>query len=370
MNRRVNVIGVGMPPFALPAAGADSMLLASEAIRLALADAGIGYNRVEAVYCGVVGGAPGCAQTACAPLGLSGIPQFNLDNGGASGASALVLARQAVEQGAVECALVLGLEPSSAEAATAEILRGNRLFADAAGEYLARHGARRESLAMVTVKAREHAANNPQALFRQRMLLEQVLAEKPLFEPLSASQCALPAVGAAAVLLCSDAFARKHASGLRIQLLAQAQSSDLPAGPAGDTALRAAGFDQAVAAVRQVYERAGVGPGEIDLCELHDATSFSEILLYEALGFCREGDAERLIEDGDNTYGGNQVMNPSGGILGRGHPLGASALAQCIELVLQLRGTAGARQVPNARHALQHSQSLCGATVVSLYRRD
>lgn len=370
MNRRVNVIGVGLTPFLQPDTPRAALPSASEAIRLALADAGIDYARVDAAYCAIVGGPPGSGQSACAALGLTGIPIFNIDNGGASGASALYLARQAVELGAADCVLALGMEAPGALAAQDEVRRGNALFGRTAADYLARYGARRESLAMVAVKAREHAANNPLALFRERLRLEQVLAEVPLAGVLGASQYCSPALGASAIVLCSDAFARKHGLGQGVQVLAQAQCSDLASGPDGDSPFRAAGYDLAASAVRQVYERAGVGPEEIELCELHDASSISEVLLYEALGFCREGDAEKLIEDGDNTYGGNRVINPSGGLLGRGHPLGASGLAQCAELVWQLRGAAGVRQVPGARHALQHSQSLDGTAVVTLYRRD
>lgn len=365
MNRRVNVIGVGLRPFFLPSDPRAAAVPASEAVRLALADGGIDYARVEAVYCASADGRPGAGQAACAPLGLTGIPIFNIENGGASGASALHLARQAIALGVADCVLALGTE-AGGSAGQSEVERGNALFARAASEYLARHAVRRESLAMIAVKAREHAAQNPLALFREPLRLEEVLAEAPLFEVLGASQCCRPAVGAAAVVLCSDAFARKHGLASAVQILAQAQCSGL----AGESALWATGYDASVAAARQVYEEAGIGPEEVDLCELHDATSIGEILLYEALGFCREGDAEKLIEDGDNTYGGNRVVNPSGGLLGRGHALGASGLAQCAELVWQLRGVAGDRQVPQARHALQHSQSLDGAAVVALYRRD
>lgn len=370
MNRRVNVIGVGLPPFFLSAAPYGAVPLAGEAIRLALADAGLDYAQVDAVHCASVGAEPGAGQAACRAFGLTGVPIFNHDNGGASGSSALYLARQAIEFGAADCVLVLGIEAGDASAAHLEVARGNALFAKASQEYLARYGARRESPAMVAVKAREHAARNPLALFREELSLEQVMAEEPLFEVLSAAQCCQPAVGAAAVVLCSDTFARKHGLGRGVQILAQAQCSDLPGCFDEGSAIKASGYDLAVLAARQVYERAGMGPDEVEVCELHDATSIGEILLYEALGFCREGDAEKLIEDGDNTYGGNRVINPSGGLLCRGHPLGATGLAQCAELVWQLRGTAAARQVPGARHALQHNQGLDGAAVVTLYRRD
>ena len=233
-----------------------------------------------------------------------------------------------------------------------------------------RYGTRAETLAMIAVKSREHAGRNPQALLRQALSLEQVLAAETVCAPLTRPQCCVPACGAAAVLLCSDAFARKHGIDNPVYIAAQAMATDLPSTFNEGAAIKAVGYDQAFAASRAVYERAGIGPEEVDVCELHDCTSASELLLYEALGFCREGGAEKLIEDGDNTYGGNCVINPSGGLLSRGHPLGASGMAQCVELVWHLRGSAGERQVSGARIALQHNQSIGGACVVTMYRRD
>ena len=130
------------------------------------------------------------------------------------------------------------------------------------------------------------------------------------------------------------------------------------------------GFDMAKAAAKQAYEKAGLGPDDIDVVELHDCFTANELLTYEALGLCKEGEAEKFINDGDNTYGGAFVTNPSGGLLSKGHPLGATGLAQCTELVWQLRGTAEQRQVEGAKVALQHNLGLGGACVVTVYRRD
>jgi len=188
--------------------------------------------------------------------------------------------------------------------------------------------------------------------------------------PLTRLQYCLQASGAAAVVLCSDEFARKHGINEPVYIAAQAMTTDLPGSLSEGAAVRAVGYELGVAAAREVYERAGIGPEEVDVCELHDGSTASEILLYEALGFCREGDAEKLVEDGDNTYGGNRVINPSGGLLSMGHPLGATGIAQCAELVWQLRGAAANRQVPYARIALQHNISIGGACVVTMYRCD
>lgn len=392
MNRRVNVIGVGLTPFTAIGATSPYYDLAAQAGRLALQDAGIEFRQVEAAYAGFVYGDSISGQRGIAELGLTGIPIINVANHSASGSTALYLARQAIEHGIAECVVAMGFEqalPAHCEDrwrdVQSPVARHSRLvldqhpsethvaaqlYAAAASEYMKRYGTRAETLAMIAVKSREHAGRNPQALFSEALSLNQVLGAELVCAPLTRLQCCVPACGAAAVVLCSDAFARKHGIGNPVYIAAQAMTTDLPSTFNEGAAIKAVGYDLAFAASREVYERAGVGPEEVDVCELHDCTTASELLLYEALGFCREGDAEKLIEDGDNTYGGNRVINPSGGLLSRGHPLGATGIAQCVELVWHLRGSAGQRQVNGARIALQHNQSIGGACVVTLYRRD
>jgi acetyl-CoA acetyltransferase len=374
MNRRVNVIGVGMTPFTVPGVGGRYYDLAAEAGRLALQDAGIEYRRVEAAYAGFVHGDSLSGQRGVAELGLTGIPIINVSNQGASGSTALYLARQAIEHGIAECVLAVGFETPSAESAglhrqDGESPMATELCARAAREYMQRYGARKETFAMIAVKSREHAALNPYALHRQPLSLETVLEEE-VCAPLTRLQYCSSACGAAAVVLCSDEFARKRGISDPVFIAAQAMTTDLSGSFSEGCANRAVGYELGFAAARDVYERAGIGPEEVDVCELHDGSTASEILLYEALGFCRQGDAEKLVEDGDNTYGGNRVINPSGGLLSMGHPLGATGLAQCAELVWQLRGTAANRQVPYARVALQHNISIGGACVVTMYRCD
>jgi acetyl-CoA acetyltransferase len=391
MNRRVNVIGVGMTPFTEPGAGGRYYDLAAEAGRLALQDAGIEFRRVEAAYAGFGYGDSLSGQRGIAELGLTGIPIINVSNHGSSGSTALYLARQAIEHGIAECVLAVGFEGPLPEWAghrwqdrespvarqaqlvadrlPSQVPVATQLYARAGRDYMQRYGARKETFAMIAVKSREHAARNPHALYRQALSLDAVLADE-VCEPLTRLQCCLPACGAAAVVLCSDAFASKHGISRPVYIAAQAMATDLPASVNESAAIRAVGYDLGFAAARDVYELAGIGPEEVDVCELHDSFTSSEVLLYEALGFCREGDAEKLVEDGDNTYGGNRVINPSGGLLSMGHPLGATGLAQCTELVWHLRGTAPGRQVDDARIALQHNMSIGGATVVTMYRRD
>jgi acetyl-CoA acetyltransferase len=178
-----------------------------------------------------------------------------------------------------------------------------------------------------------------------------------------------PTCGAAAAVLCSEAFAQQHGLSRQVRIKAQAMTTDTPAAFEARDMREVVGFSMAQAAARQVYEAAGVGPGDVQVVELHDCFAHNELLSYEALGLCPVGGAEQFVLDGDNTYGGQVVTNPSGGLLSKGHPLGATGLAQCTELVQQLRGTAGARQVAGARLALQHNLGLGGACVVTLYER-
>ena len=178
-----------------------------------------------------------------------------------------------------------------------------------------------------------------------------------------------PTCGAAAAILVSESFAAKHGLRADVRIAAQTMVTDFASTFDSGDMMRVVGFDMARAAAQRVYDEAGVGPEDIDVVELHDCFAQNELITYEALGLCKDGEAERFVEDGNNTYGGKFVTNPSGGLLSKGHPLGATGLAQCYELTRQLRGTAEATQVEGAKRALQHNLGLGGACVVSLYER-
>jgi acetyl-CoA acyltransferase len=222
--------------------------------------------------------------------------------------------------------------------------------------------------AQIAVKSRRHAAANPYAVFTEPVTAEEVLASPLIFGPLTRLQCCPPTCGAAAAVLVSERFAHAHGLPADVAIAAQAMTTDTPSTFDGDL-MRLVGYDLTASAARQVYESAGVDPRDIPVVELHDCFTTNELISYEALGLTDEGTAERFIADGDNTYGGRVVTNPSGGLLSKGHPLGATGLAQCAELVWQLRGQAGARQVDGASLALQHNIGLGGAAVVTLYQR-
>ena len=247
--------------------------------------------------------------------------------------------------------------------------RAAQLFGGAGRAYIERHGTRRDTFARISVKARQHAARNPFAVFRNTVTLDEVLAAPTVFDPLTRLQCCPPTCGAAAAIVCSEAFARRHGLDTRVRIAAQAMTTDTPSTFDSADMRRVVGYDMTRAAATQVYEAAGIGPEALDVVELHDCFTANELISYEALQLTPEGTAEKFILDGDNTYGGRVVTNPSGGLLSKGHPLGATGLAQCAELVWQLRGQADQRQVEGARLALQHNLGLGGACVVTLYER-
>ena len=391
--RPVHVVGVGMIPFTKPGASDPYTVMGANAARLALEDAGVRYADVQQAYVGYVYGDSTAGQAAIYGVGLTGIPVFNVNNNCSTGSSALFLARQAVESGMIECAIALGFEqmqpgalksawddrPSPmtkfAEAMTTHqgydpaAPRASQFFGGAGRDYMTRYGARADTFGRISVKARQHAARNPLAVFRQTLTLDEVMASPPVFEPLTRYQCCPPTCGAAAAIVCSADFANRHGLDTGVVIRAQAMTTDTPSTFDSDDMRKVVGYDMTVAAARQVYEAAGIGPEDLDVVELHDCFTANELISYEALGLTPEGTAERFIVDGDNTYGGRIVTNPSGGLLSKGHPLGATGLAQCYELVSQLRGTAEQRQVEGARLALQHNLGLGGACVVTLYQK-
>ncbi len=393
MSSPVLVAGVGMIAFAKPGANRPYPEMAAEAVRAALADAGLDYAQLQQAYVGYVYGDSTAGQRALYEVGMSGIPIVNVNNNCSTGSTALYLARQAVASGAADCVLALGFEHMSPGAlgavfqdrptpfdrfdeATqelvghAEIPLALRYFGGAGLAHMQQYGTKLETFAAIRAKASRHAARNPLALFRKEVSTEDVMAAPMLWDGVMTRLMACPPTcGAAAAVICSEAFAQKHGLDRSVRIRAQAMTTDTNKTFEARDMREVVGFSMAKEAARQVYEQAGVGPQDVDVVELHDCFAQNELISYEALGLCPEGGAEKFVMDGDNSYGGKFVTNPSGGLLSKGHPLGATGLAQCTELVQQLRGQAGARQVPDARLALQHNLGLGGACVVTLYER-
>jgi sterol carrier protein 2 len=392
MSREVLVAGVGMIPFTKPGQSAPYDEMGAEAIRLAIADGGVSYDLVEQAFAGFVFGASCAGQRTIYKAGMTGIPIFNVNNNCSTGSSALFLARQSVESGAVECALAVGFEQMNPGAPAAgftdrvspfvdfdaacdemvdvELPLALRYFGGAGLAHMQKYGTTLADFAKVRAKASRHAANNPLSVFRNVMTTEQVL-ESPVIWPgvMTKPMACPPTCGAAAAIVVSRDFAKRHNLDPKVRIVAQAMTTDTPITLDAHDMIHLVGSDMTKRAANLVYEAAGIGPSDIRVIELHDCFAQNEVITYESLGLCREGQAQKFIADGDNTYGGQVVTNPSGGLLSKGHPLGATGLAQCFELTHQLRGTAGARQVEGVRHGLQHNLGLGGSCVVTLYEK-
>lgn len=396
MSNSVVIAGVGMVPFKKPGQSDTYDVMGANAARNALVDAGVDYAHVQQAFAGYVYGDSCAGQAALYHLGINGIPIFNVNNNCASGSSAFSLAAQAVKSGAVECALAVGFEemrPGAIDMVFPEKVspldRHSKAVAHLMGltdeekklppavclfgvqaQVLNRdYGVSEQAMARVAIKARRHAANNPNAIFRDKLTEEQILAGEPLYRGLRKLFACPPSCGAAAVLVCSDYFARKHGINSDVRLIGHGACSDRKEyfdGDVMDVMFRGVSRESA----QKAYETAGLGPEDLDVIELHDCFTSNEIITYTALGLCSESEAEQFVMDDQNTYGGRVVVNPSGGLLAKGHPLGATGLAQITELVWQLRGRAEGRQVDGARTALQHNGGLGSAGFVHIFQRQ
>ncbi len=392
--KKVNVIGVGMTQFTTPKALVPYTTMGQQAVKDALKDSGINYNDIDQAYAGWVYADSCAGEKVLYDVGMTGIPIFNVNNNCSTGSNALYLARQAVASGVAECALALGFEqmtpgalgltfsdrPMPMETFFNKLFEiqapkegappAAMLFGGAGVEYMEKYGTKPETFGKIAVKARKHAEHNERAVFRNLLSLEEVMDSPHQFGPLTRYQCCPPTCGAAAAIVCTDEFAKKNGINNAVYIAGQSMTTDFSSSFEDKSAMKIVGYDMTAAAAKDVYEQAGAGPEEIDVVELHDCFTANELITYEGLGLTPEGTAEKFIEEGDNTYGGRVVTNPSGGLLSKGHPLGATGIAQCAELVWQLRGECGKRQVKGAKTGLQHNIGLGGAAVVTMYRKE
>ncbi|MFF9910726.1 lipid-transfer protein [Streptomyces sp. NPDC013457] len=400
------IVGVGMTKFEKPETRDWQYWdMAREAGTAALADAGVSYDQVEQVPVGYCFQASTAGQRAAYELGLTGVPVYNVNNNCATASTALMMARQFVAGGASDCVLALGFEKMARGALgggsdggarggaadvggkTSPVARhygimaaGHgfemspptaQIFGNAAREHMERYGTTEAQLAAVGAKNHRHSANNPNAQFQDVYSVDEILAAKTIHRPLTKLQCSPTSDGSAAAVVVSERFVVEH--GLHdkaVEIVAQSMTTDTEESFASGSCIDAVGRPMSRAAARQVYETSGLGIEDVDVVELHDCFSVNELLTYEALGMCEEGASGKLVESGATTYGGRWVVNPSGGLISKGHPLGATGLAQAAELVWQLRGEAGPRQVEGARVGLAHNIGLGGAAVVTLLRRS
>lgn len=362
-----------------------------EAGEKALKDAGIPYSKVEQACCGYVYGDTTAGQRGIYQLGMTGIPVYNVNNACSSGSTALMMARQFIEGGLNDCVLAIGFEKMEPGSLSAKFMdRTNpmdlhltamiedrgltespvtaQMFGNAGREHMEKYGTTADHFAKIAYKNHKHSVNNPYAQFQKHYTLDEIKASRMIHDPLTKLQCSPTSDGSACAILASEDFVRKHGLESRaVEIIGQEMVTDLPS-TFTKSASKIVGYDMSKTAADRLYKNTGINPADIDVIELHDCFSTNELLTYEALGLCKEGEGGKMVDRGDNTYGGKYVINPSGGLESKGHPLGATGLAQCAELTWQLRGQADKRQVAGAKLALQHNIGLGGAAVVTMYR--
>ena len=393
-GKRVYVVGVGMTKFEKPGRreGWDYPQMARESGTKALEDAGVAYDAIEQAYVGYVYGESTAGHRAVYELGLTGIPVFNVNSNCSTGSSALFLAAQAIRGGLADCTLALGFEkmqPGSlgstfddreqpmqrhmellAQISEVRFPPAPWMFGAAGREHMEEHGSEPVHFAKIGEKNHRHSVNNPYAQFQDEYSLDDILAAPEIYAPLTKLQCSPTSDGSGAAVLASEEFVDRHGLAERaVEIVGQALTTDFDSSFSTRRARDVIGYDMNVQAARQVYEQSGLGPEDFQVIELHDCFSANELLLYEALGLAAEGEGPQLVDDGQTTYGGRWVVNPSGGLISKGHPLGATGLAQCAELTWQLRGDADARQVDGVQACLQHNIGLGGSAVVTAYQR-
>lgn len=393
MGRKVYVVGVGMTKFEKPGSKDwDYPDMAKEAGTRALEDAGVPYDQIEQAAVGYCYGDSTCGERAVYTLGLTGIPIYNVNNNCSTGSTALFMAKQFIEGGLADCTLALGFEkmekgslgikytdrtnPMDKHAQAMIEKRGfakapaaAQFFGNAGREHMEKYGTTAEHFAKIGWKNHKHSVNNPYSQFQDEYSLEDIKNAPMVYDPLTKLQCCPTSDGAGAAVLASEDFVKKHGLEAKaVEIIGMSMTTDY-ASSFEKSDIKLVGSDMTKNAAQKVYEQSGYGAENVDVVELHDCFAANELITYEALGLCGEGKAGEFVDSGAQTYGGKVVVNPSGGLISKGHPLGATGLAQCAELNWQLRGEADARQVDGAKIALQHNLGLGGAAVVTMYKK-
>lgn len=392
-SQPVYVVGVGMTRFTKPGTSkVDYPALVKEAVVAALSDCRLPYEKVKQACVGYVYGDSTCGQRALYGVGMTGIPIYNVNNNCSSGSTALSLAYQMVKGGLSDCVLAVGFEKMEKGSLTSKfrdraspldkhmkVLSNNcpivaapmsaQMFGAAGQEHMTKYGTTKEHFAKIAQKNHRHSVHNQNSQSNHEYTVQEILASPAVYGILTRLQCCPTSNGSAAAVLASKQFVEQN--GLQnqaIEIVGLEMATDPESSLSENSCIKMVGFDMTKNAAKKLYEKTSLTPHDIDVIELHDCFSTNELITYEALGLCEVGKGAELVEANDNTYGGKYVVNPSGGLLSKGHPLGATGIAQCAELCWQLRGAAGLRQVPGAKVALQHNIGLGGAVVVALYR--
>jgi acetyl-CoA acetyltransferase len=394
-NNSVFIIGVGMTKFFKPGSHSFSYIdLGKEEVIKALDDANIDYKSVNQAYVGYVFQSSCAGQRVLYEVGMTGIPIVNVNNNCATGSTAFNLAYQSVKSGISECALALGfdvmqkgplpLDVTDPIAPTHKYAKdlidegkynfkgpsAPQLFGHAGREHMDRYGTTLDQISKISVKNYQHGSNNPYAQFQQPISLEKVKEAPIICSPLTKFHCCPTSDGAACAIVCNKEFMIKH--GLQnqaIEILASVLETDKFDTFSSKSRIDVVGYKTAQRASKKALSLAGLDISDIGAIELHDCFAANELLTYEALGLCTEGKAGEFIDNGDNTYGGKYIVNPSGGLTSKGHPLGATGIAQLTELSWQLRGMADKRQIKNLKYALSHNLGLGTAIVITILKK-
>jgi acetyl-CoA acetyltransferase len=365
---RTYIAGAGMVRFGKFAASVTFEKLAVGAATAAMKDAGASRGQIDAVYLGHVFGGPVAGQRVATELGLGGLPVSNHENYCASGATALREAWMAIRAGVHDVVLVIGAEkmtdrikggvtpdPSDLDAMQGFVMTAGHALS--ARRYMADHGATREQIAMVAVKNHAHSQHNPFAHYQRAVTLDEVMNARPVAEPLGVLDCSPISDGAAAAVVCSRAGLQRLGIAARRP---EVRAVGLVSGTLRTGLYDLNEEDVSRRAGKQAYEQAGIDPKDIDFVEMHDCFTIAEIVRMEGLGLVPRGEGARWTAEGRTSLGGELPVNPSGGLLSRGHPVGATGMAQVCELYWQLTGQAGERQVNGAKLALAYCK---GGTV-------
>ncbi|KAK6845487.1 Non-specific lipid-transfer protein [Apiospora arundinis] len=389
----VYVLGVGMTKFIKPRGKVDYTELGFEAGVKAMLDAQINYDDVEqgiACYCY---GDSTCGQRVFYQFGMTQIPIVNVNNNCSTGSTGLAMARTTIAYGGADCILVVGFEkmmrgslqsffndrenPTGTSGMMMAETRGvtnapgaAQMFGNAGREYMEKYGAKLEDFAEIGRINHLHSVKNPYSQFQDVYTHEQIMKAPMIHEPLTKLQCCPTSDGGAAAVLVSQEFldARPHLKDRAILIAGQCLATDAPS-LFSKSSIDLMGYEMSQHAAKTALAEAGITPGDCQVCELHDCFSANEMITIDALGLCEKGKAHEMVRNGDITYGGKMVINPSGGLISKGHPLGATGIAQCAELVWHLRGWANNRDFPHTKYALQHNLGLGGAAVVTVYSR-
>ena len=398
-KQKVFVCGVGMSPFIKPGSHEKTYIeIGQEAAERALFDSGVDFNDIQAGYVGYVY-LPSCAgQNILYKLGMNGIPIVNVNNNCATGSTAFNLAYKAIQYGQIDCAIALGVDimfkgPLKMDTGTTSPVFENmkplieqgkfdmnvppvpQLFGTAGKEHMDLYGTTFDQISKITVKNYKHGSNNPYAQFQKPVDCEFVKNSQMICYPLTKLNCCPTSDGAACVVLCSENYIKKNSKNnpdlqnKAVEVLSSILGTDTRITFEDKSLMSRIGYHLANRVANEAYKEANVTSKDIRVIELHDCFAANELLMYEALDLCEKGTAGKFIDEGNNTYGGKYVINPSGGLTSKGHPLGATGLAQITELCWQLRGLSGKRQVENVKYAMSHNLGLGSAVVISIFKK-